>query len=67
MPDRFLVRLFWLTLATAFVILLWRATPDLFGWFAGAPDSTPRLVTPRGELAADEKATIELFEKSKNS
>lgn len=67
MPDRFLVRLFWLTLATALVILLWRATPDLFGWFAGAPDSTPRLVTPRGELAADEKATIELFEKSKNS
>jgi len=26
------------------------------------PDATPRLVTPRGDLAADEKSTIELFE-----
>lgn len=34
---------------------------------AGAADAAPRPVTPRGELAADEKATIELFEKSRNS
>jgi S1-C subfamily serine protease len=27
----------------------------------------PREITPRGELAADEKATIELFERSRNS
>jgi S1-C subfamily serine protease len=27
----------------------------------------PRLVTPRGNLDADEKATIELFEKSRDS
>jgi len=27
----------------------------------------PRAITPRGELSADEKATIELFERSRNS
>ncbi|TCS71462.1 DegP2 peptidase [Sulfuritortus calidifontis] len=67
MPDRFLARLFWITLAATFLILLWRGVPDLAGWFAPAPPSEPRLVTPRGELAADEKATIELFEKAKDS
>ncbi|MBI5430819.1 MAG: trypsin-like peptidase domain-containing protein [Nitrosomonadales bacterium] len=34
---------------------------------AAAADGVPRPVTPRGELAADEKATIELFEKSRDS
>ena len=34
---------------------------------ASAADAAPRPVTPRGELSADEKATIELFEKSRNS
>jgi S1-C subfamily serine protease len=32
-----------------------------------AADAAPRPVTPRGELAADEKATIRLFENSRNS
>lgn len=32
-----------------------------------ASDAAPRPVTQRGELAADEKATIELFEKSRDS
>ena len=32
------------------------------------PDQTQeRTVTPRGDLAADEKTTIELFEKSRGS
>lgn len=30
-------------------------------------DGVPRPITPRGELAADEKATIALFEKSRDS
>jgi len=30
---------------------------------AGQPDVVPRAVTPRGDLAADEQATIELFER----
>jgi S1-C subfamily serine protease len=45
----------------------------LFGvWLAFIPaadgaDAAPRPVTPRGELAADEKSTIDLFEKSRDS
>ena len=67
MRDRFLARLFWLTLAAALLILIWRAAPDIETWFAPTPDATPRGVTARGDLAADEKSTIELFERSKNS
>jgi S1-C subfamily serine protease len=65
--DRFLVRLFWLTLAAALLLLLWRGMPDLGGWFSPKPDATPRTVTARGDLAADEHATIQLFEKAKDS
>jgi len=31
------------------------------------PNAEPRTITPRGDLAADEKSTIELFENSANS
>ncbi|MFN3153495.1 S1C family serine protease [Bremerella sp.] len=31
------------------------------------PNAEPRIITPRGDLAADEKSTIELFENSANS
>jgi S1-C subfamily serine protease len=65
-PDRFLSRLFWLTLAAALLILLWHGLPQIEDWFA--PErAAPRTVTARGDLAGDEKATIELFEKSRNS
>jgi S1-C subfamily serine protease len=66
MQDRFLTRLFWMTLAGALLILLARYLPLLESAFApdGAP---PRAITARGDLAADEKSTIELFEKSKDS
>ena len=68
MQDRFLSRLFWLTLAAALLILLWRGLPDFESWFAKTPpDATPRAVQARGDLAADEKATIELFEKARGS
>lgn len=71
MRDRFLSRLFWLTLAAALLILLWRGMPDLEGWLADKtapkPDAAPRIVAARGDLASDEKSTIELFEKAKNS
>jgi serine protease Do len=40
MKDRFLARLFWLTLAAALLILLWRGMPDIEGWFA--PNPMPR-------------------------
>lgn len=66
MQDRFLARLFWLTLASALLILLWRGLPSIEGWFA-PEKSEPRVVVPRGDLAADEKATVELFERSRGS
>jgi S1-C subfamily serine protease len=40
--------------------------PHLTSQVATGP-VTPRLVSPRGDLAADEKSTIELFENSKDS
>jgi S1-C subfamily serine protease len=65
-PDRFVLRLFWLTLALALLILLWRGLPMIEAWFA--PEVTaPRTVTARGELAADERSTIELFEQARDS
>ncbi|MEN3366343.1 MAG: hypothetical protein V7606_3617 [Burkholderiales bacterium] len=65
--DRFLPRLFWLTLAAAVLILLWRHATDLPFIFSTAPNPEPRLVAARGDLAADERSTIELFENSRNS
>jgi S1-C subfamily serine protease len=47
-------------------MLLWRGLPLIESWFAPR-DAAPRTVTARGELAADERATIELFEDAKNS
>jgi S1-C subfamily serine protease len=56
---RFHLRLAASTLAAVAVVLAWRAT---------APDpAPPRLVEARGELAADEAATIALFEESRSS
>jgi len=55
----------WLALAAVVLLLFWRFLPIADG--ASGRDAAPRVVTPRGELAADEKATIDLFEKSKSS
>ena len=65
-PDRFLPRLFWLTLAAALLILLWRGLPAIEAWFA-PKEAAPRTVTARGELAADEHSTTELFEQARDS
>ncbi len=67
MHDRFIYRLFWLTLAAALLILLWRGLPDFASWFRDETTALPRTVVARGDLASDEKATIELFEKSRGS
>ena len=64
--SRFHSRILWITLAGALLILLNHFLPRLEAWFAPS-DTTPRTVTARGDLAADEKATIELFEKAKDS
>ena len=65
-PDRFVLRLFWFTLALALLILLWRGLPMIEAWFA-PEDAAPRTVSARGELAADERSTIELFEQARDS
>ncbi len=48
------------------LILLWRYLPHIEAWFAPR-EGAPRVVAARGDLALDEQATIELFEKSKDS
>ncbi|SEJ36774.1 DegP2 peptidase. Serine peptidase. MEROPS family S01B [Azotobacter beijerinckii] len=67
MRDPFLVRLFGVTLAAGLLSVLWRGLPDAYGWPGGVRDAAPRLVEARGDLAADEKATIALFERSRDS
>ena len=64
--DRFFFRLAWLTLAGALLILVWRSAPLIEAWFAPR-QAEPRTVTARGEIAADEKATIALFENARDS
>jgi len=66
MQDRFLIRLFWTTTAVAILMLFSRYLPVLESMFAPASTSQ-RMVSARGDLAADEKSTIELFENSKAS
>jgi len=66
MQDKFLARLFWITLAGALLILLSRYLPLLESSFAPS-DAPQRAITARGDLAADEKSTIELFEKSRDT
>ena len=64
--DPFLRRLRWLTFAVITVIFVWHA----LSWADRAflkESPAPRSVTARGDLAADEKQTIELFERSRDS
>lgn len=64
--DFFVRRLAVLTLAVIILMLLWRSLPMIESLFT--PEySSVRTVTARGDLAADELATIELFEKSRDS
>lgn len=64
--DRFLPRLIGLTAAAALLMVLWHLLPALT-LLSGGESASPRAITPRGDLAADEKSTIEIFEKSKAS
>jgi len=65
--DNFFSRLLWLTLALAGLILIWRVAPVLVESWLPHENSTPRTVTARGNIAEDEKATISLFENSRDS
>ncbi|WP_457592898.1 S1C family serine protease [Hydrogenimonas sp.] len=66
MEDRFVRRLFALTFVVMTLMLFWQSLPWIEGFIA-SQQAQPRPVTPRGNLAEDEKATIELFEKTKDS
>jgi S1-C subfamily serine protease len=65
-PDTFPRRLLFLTACAAALIVLWRAMPMIESFWTPRSEGI-RTVTPRGDLAADERSTIELFEKSRNS
>lgn len=57
-PPLLSVALMWVALLSS---ILYAPLP------AAAKDGTPRAITPRGELGAEEKATIELFERARDS
>jgi S1-C subfamily serine protease len=65
-PDRFVRRWLLATACIAALMLLWQFLPALEAAFSPR-QAAERTVTARGDLAADEKATIELFEKSRAS
>jgi S1-C subfamily serine protease len=68
--ERGRTSLFSVTLLVAAIVLVgivwqggrWLQKPSLV-----TPEATPRVVEARGDLAADEQATIELFERAKGS
>jgi len=65
-PDHFLRRWLIITVCIAALMLLWQFLPAIEALFS--PQHVPeRTVTPRGDLAADEHSTIELFGKSRDS
>ncbi len=71
MNDRYVLRLVLLGIGVFAVVALWRMWPSAGGvgaWLDSRDaDATPRTVIARGDLAADEKSTIDLFEQSRAS
>jgi S1-C subfamily serine protease len=62
----FLARLAAITAASLFLILAWQTIPLIQAKFF-ASRSEPRAITPRGDLAEDERSTIALFEARRGS
>lgn len=60
-------RFIWLLLAAVLALAAWQAAPWALRMLNREAVVPPRAVTPRGDLAADEKGTIELFERSKDA
>ncbi|WP_397541297.1 trypsin-like peptidase domain-containing protein [Roseovarius salis] len=66
MSYRFLIRLMAVTLAAMVVVSTYQIMPAVRMAYL-EPEAEPRVVTARGDLAGDEKATIELFETARDS
>jgi S1-C subfamily serine protease len=67
MNGRFATRLLLVAALAAALLALWRWLPDVTVSDPAMRDAAPRPVTARGDLAADEQAMIELFERSRDS
>jgi S1-C subfamily serine protease len=65
-PERFLPRILWIVLAALLLIIAWHAAPVIQSLIIGR-QAEPRTITPRGDLAEDERSTIELFETARVS
>jgi len=65
-PDPILRRLRWMTWALVLLLVVWQFLPWLERYVIGMT-AEPRAITARGELAQDERATIELFENASPS
>jgi S1-C subfamily serine protease len=64
--SRFLLRLLAVTAAGLFLVLAWQTWPLIQAELL-ASRAEPRTVTPRGDLAEDERSTIALFEAARGS
>ena len=64
--GRFLFRTLLLLLVGLVLMTAWQSIPLIQAEFL-ASRAEPRAVTPRGDLAADEQATIALFEQARDS
>jgi S1-C subfamily serine protease len=69
MQDRFILRLVLLGLVVFLLVAAWRLLPGMGLHLGGdaSGDAAPRTVVARGDLAGDEQATIQLFERSRDS
>src|SRR5690625_1216016 len=65
-PSRFATQLLLIAIAAIIVSVVWQSIPLFQAELLGRR-AEPREVMARGDLAADERATIELFEARKNS
>ncbi|RMG33664.1 MAG: PDZ domain-containing protein [Gammaproteobacteria bacterium] len=64
--DPLLPRLRWLTWTFVLLFVLWQFLPLIEHYLIGLT-AEPRPVTARGDLAADEKTTIQIFERASPS
>lgn len=65
-PDPIIRRVVWLTWAIIAILVIWQFLPWIERYLIGIT-AEPRTITARGDLAADEQSTIELFERSSPS